>query len=194
LLGQQLIRQNEFRINTGDPNPDIWMTYITIESIKAITDKKSEPSSVINIGNIGGDAIGIGITGSDNIIGKSFTINQDSYNKLEPEFRDSLDDLLALIDKHGKALTNEQKESLAESIDGLTKVTKGLKADQIITDEEKKDEIKSKQITLAEKIVDYLPEVAETIASLTPLAPFSKVIGKGTGYFAEWIKRKLTKK
>ena len=63
-----------------------------------------------------------------------------------------------------------------------------------VKDEEKIDEIKATQISLAEKIVNLLPDVAESIASVTPLAPFSKSIGKGIGYFGEWIKRKLGKK
>jgi hypothetical protein len=33
---------------------------------------------------------------------------------------------------------------------------------------------------LADKIVKCLPKVAESIASVTPLAPFRKVIGEGT--------------
>jgi len=69
-----------------------------------------------------------------------------------------------------------------------------VKAGQVVEDQTKKEEIKTKQLSLAGKVVDYLPRVAETIASVTPLAPFSKVIGEGTGYLAEWIRIKLAKK
>lgn len=146
----------------------------------------------IHIGNVGGDVIGVGVSGSDNIIGKSMTVSQTTYNKLEPEFRNSLEEFLAMINRYNGQLTEDQKRSLQDSVNALAKKAEGLKPGEVVTDERKVDEIKSKQISLAEKIVEYLPQAAESIASVTPLAPFSKVIGKGTGYFAEWIKRKLS--
>ena len=148
----------------------------------------------IHIGNVGGDVVGVGVSGSGNIIGKNMTVNQTTYNKLEPEFRSSLQEFLALLNQYSGQLKEDQKRSLQQSIDALAKEAEGLKPDEVITDEGKVDEIKSKQISLAEKIVEYVPQVAESIASVTPLAPFSKVIGKGAGYFAEWIRRKLSSK
>jgi plasmid maintenance system antidote protein VapI len=148
----------------------------------------------IHIGNVGGDVVGVGVSGSGNIIGKNITISQTTYIKLEPEFRNSLEEFLALLNKYGGQLTEDQKRSLQQSVDSLAKEAEGLKPEEVVTDEGKVDEIKSKQISLAEKIVEYIPQVAESIASVTPLAPFSKVIGKGTEYFAEWIRRKLGSK
>jgi hypothetical protein len=147
----------------------------------------------LNIGSVGGDIVGVGVSGSGNIIGKNMTVSQATYNKLEPEFRSSLEDFLALLNQYSGQLKEDQKKSLQQSVDALAKEAEGLKPNEVITDEEKVDEIKSKQISLAEKIVEYMPQAAESIASVTPLAPFSKVIGKGTGYFAEWIRRKLGK-
>jgi hypothetical protein len=166
--------------------------YDVSEGVAIPSETKNKNS--INISNTGGDVFGVRVSGSGNIIGKQITINKTTYNKLEPEFLNSLEDLLSLINKNSENLEEEQRKSLQESIDGLAKVMEGLKAGQVVKDGETKDEIKFKQINLAEKIVDYLPEVAESIASVTPLAPFSKVIGKGSGYFAEWIRRKLSKK
>jgi len=161
------------------------------KGIKGTSGEKDNQS--INIQNTRGDVLGVGVSGSGNIIGKQIKINQATYNKLEPEFRNSLEEFLAMINEHNATLTEDEKKSLKESIDGLAKVSEGLKEGQVVKDDETKDEIKSKQITLAEKIVNYLPKVAESIALATPLAPFSKVIGEGTGYFAEWIRRKLKK-
>lgn len=155
---------------------------------------RGEKKDSISIQNTGGDVTGVGVSGSGHIIGKQITINQSTYNKLEPEFKNSLEDLLALINKHSEQLPDDERISINESIDGLAKATEGLKAGQVVQDQQKKDEIKSQQITLADKIVKYVPKVAESIASATPLTPFSKVIGEGTGYFAEWIRKKLTKK
>ena len=44
-----------------------------------------------------------------------------------------------------------------------------------------------------EKIVTIVPQMAESIAAVSPLAPFSKCIGKGAGFFADWIIKKLNK-
>jgi len=159
----------------------------------AIPSEESNKNS-IHIEGTRGDVFGVGVSGSGNIVGKDITVNQTTYNNLELEFRDSLQDFLGLINKHSEQLSEEQSKSLKESIDALAKSAEGLKAGQVVEQQEKKDEIKSQQITLADKIVNYLPNVAESIASVTPLAPFSKVIGEGTGYFAEWIRRKLAKK
>jgi hypothetical protein len=151
----------------------------------------------IHFGDVSGDVIGAGVSGSANIIAKNITgnisVNQTTYNKLEPEFKNSLNEFLSLINTKGEQLTEVQRKSLEESINALAKEAEGLKPGEVIKDEDKVDEIKSKQIGLAEKIVDYLPKVAESIASATPLAPFSKAIGKGAEFFAGWIKKKLIK-
>lgn len=150
--------------------------------------------SSINIGNVGGDVTGVGVSGSGNVIGKGITINKSTYNNLEPEFRHSLQQFLLLINNYSGILSEESMRSLKESVDSLAKLVEGLKSGEIVEDDEKKVEIKSEQITLANKVVNYLPKVAESIALATPLAPFSKVIGEGTEYFAEWVRKKLSKK
>jgi hypothetical protein len=58
----------------------------------------------IHIGSVGGDAIGIGVSGSGNTIGKGITINQTTYNNLEPEYRNSLEAFLALINRYEEVL------------------------------------------------------------------------------------------
>jgi hypothetical protein len=156
------------------------------------------PSSVtydssIKIGNVGGDIQGIGVSGSGNVIGKGIVINNSTYTNLEPQFSVSLEQFLSLINDHHHILSDENERSLKESIDSLAKLVEGLNPDKVLEDEEKRDEIKSEQITLANKVVKYLPKFAESIALATPLAPFNEVIGEGTGYFAEWIRKKLSK-
>lgn len=181
-----------FEFTTGTEKFCLNCGYDVNKGAALLSEGKNKNS--IHIERTGGDVVGIGVTGSGNIIGKEITINKTTYNKLEPEFRNSLRDFLALINRYSEKLSEEQRKSLKESLDGLAKAVEGLKAGQAVKDDETKDEIKSKQITLAEKIVEYLPQFAELIASVTPLAPISKVIGEGTEYFAEWIRRKLTKK
>jgi len=128
-----------------------------------------------------GDVIGVDVSGTGNIVAKNISVNQSTYNQLEPEFKNSLEEFLGLINSKSGQLTEEQRESLKESVDALAKEAEDLKPGEVVKDEGKIDDIKSKQINLAEKIVDYLPQVAESIASATPLAPFSKSIGKSAG-------------
>src|SRR6266487_172584 len=64
-----------------------------------------------NIQGTGGDVIGVGVRGSGNVIGKNITgnisVSQATYNKLEPEFKNSLEEFLGLINKKSGQLTEE---------------------------------------------------------------------------------------
>jgi hypothetical protein len=133
------------------------------------------------------------IIGDGNTVSGGININKNNLNSIDPQFKDSIiefENLLNIKLKEFKIPT-EQKKSLQENIEKLSKDVKDVKPDEVIKNEDKVDEIKATQISLAEKIVSILPTAAESIAAVTPLAPFSKAIGKGTGYFAEWIMKKL---
>ena len=57
----------------------------------------------------------------------------------------------------------------------------------------KQTQVESKTASLIQKVLNVLPEAAETAATFTPLAPFSKIIGKGTQQIVDAIakRRKL---
>ena len=101
---------------------------------------------------------------------------------------------LTLVNKKSGQLSEEQKKSISQSIGKLAKEYQSIKPDEEIKDEDKKDDVKSKLISLAEKVVNLMPDITESIASVTPLAPFSKAIGKGASYFGDLIKKKLINK
>jgi hypothetical protein len=159
----------------------------------------SSSNNGIHISGNQRDVIGVGVQGNANIIGKNIsigrdiTVNKNKYENLEPEFKNSLDDFLALINKKSRHLTEEQKKSISEIVDKLAKEYQSVKPDEEIKDEDKKVEIKYKQISLAEKVVDLMPDVTEYITSVTPLAPFGKAIGKGASYFGDLIKKEIDK-
>jgi DNA-directed RNA polymerase subunit F len=137
------------------------------------------------------------IKGDANVIGKNISItgdigvNKEKYINLNSEFKTSLDTFLLILNKKSAQLSEEQKKSIEEILDKLTKEAQGVNTDEAIKDEDKKDNIKSELIDLAEKIVDVMPDIAESIASVSPLTPFSKAIGKGASYFSELIKKKM---
>jgi hypothetical protein len=142
-----------------------------------------------NINNTGDDAV----VGIGNTVSGSINVNKNILNNVDPQFKNSIIEFENLLNEKLKdiQISDEQKKSLQENIEKLSKEAKDVKPDEVIKNEDKIDEIKTTQICLAEKIVNFLPGVAESIAAVTPLAPFSKAIGKGTGYFAEWIMKKL---
>lgn len=49
--------------------------------------------------------------------------------------------------------------------------------------------VESKTATLIQKVLNVLPQAAETAATFTPLAPFSKLIGKGIQGIVDAIKK-----
>jgi uncharacterized protein (UPF0147 family) len=161
--------------------------------------EKIEYDKVTNISGNSGDVIGVGISGDGNIIGKKITIggsiniNKNILDDTDPQFKNSIDEFEKIINEKLKDITvpQDSKKALQENVEKLAKEVKDVKPDQVIKDEDKVDSIKSYMINIADKIVELSPDIAESIASITPLAPFSKVIGKGTSFIAERIKKKL---
>ncbi len=152
-----------------------------------------------NISGNSGDVIGVDISGDGNIIGKnisiggSINVNKNILDNTDPQFKNSIEEFEKIINEKLKdvPVPEGSKKSLQENIEKLAKEVKNVKPDSIIQDEDKIDSIKSYMVNMVDKIVEISPDIAESIASITPLAPFSKVIGKGAGFIAERIKKKF---
>ncbi len=160
-----------------------------------------EYNKEINISNNTGDTIGVGVSGDGNIIGKNITIggsiiiNKNILNSIDPRFKNSIGEFEKIINEKLKVIPvpEDSKKYFQENVEKLAKEVKDVNPYQVLQDEDKADSIKSYLINITDKIVELSPDIAESIASMTPLAPFSKVIGKGTGFIAERIKKKLHK-
>jgi hypothetical protein len=157
-------------------------------------DKKYDIKNVkghLTITNVKGNSNRTNVTVTGDI-----KVNEDILSKLEPEFRVSLTELKNQLNnklkEHG-GFTQAQIDLISMTIDKLAKDIIGIKSDGEITDEEKKDDIKTRLRNFVEALVDAAPNVAESIALMTPLAPVSKAIGKGVGYVSELIKKKLSR-
>jgi len=150
--------------------------------------------------NVSGNVIYNAVKGDHNVItvsvGENIKTDNKVISKLDPAFSKSITEFRDLLKEKlkDKQATEEQIEELNKNIDKLAKELEGVKADQTIEDEDKKDDIRTKLTNLAEAVVDIAPDVAEYVASVTQLAPVSKAIGRGIGYVSEQIKRKLLKK
>jgi hypothetical protein len=73
-----------------------------------------------------------------------------------------------------KAINNGMNE-LAKEVEDVKPTTKDEEIDYV-----KQTQVETKTASLIQRVLTVLPEAAETAATFTPLAPFSKLIGKGT--------------
>jgi hypothetical protein len=168
-----------------DDRPNINVRGDYIGRSKAGGDYVEQGTINKNVYNLQGDGI---ILGNNNEVTKSI-------QNIDPQFKESIIGLENLLKDKLKdiQITDEQKKELQKDVKKLTEEVKGVNPNEVLQDEDKIDEIKATQMSLAEKIVNFVPQAAESIAAATPLALFSKPIGKGAGFFAEWIIKKLNR-
>jgi len=121
------------------------------------------------------------ITGNNNILGRNniININQQQRVKIPDEYAKSLQAFSEAVNDQLKKhnVSKEEAAPVQESINELAKEV-DVKPEEKI-DIEKKEDIKDKIKKIEIRLRKILPEGAETVATFTPLAPFSKIIGKG---------------
>ena len=154
----------------------------------------------INISGNKGDVIGVGVSGSGNVIGKNIVIGSgtinvneteiqktpDEYSKALKEFSENINEQLK-----GRQIPEDKVKSINSDISELAKEVEDVKPGQ----EEKVDYVKKLQVegktaSLVQKILEVLPEAAETASAFTPLAPFSKIIGKTVKNLIDAIRKR----
>lgn len=151
------------------------------------------------IKNVNGHVTVTKVQGNSNTTNVSVSggikVEKNIVSNLDPTFQKSITDFTELLKKEleGKTATAEQINSLNNKINELAKEFEGIKPDEEIPDEDKKDEIKSKLRNFADALLALAPDVAEKIAEVTPLASLSKPIGKGVGYLSDLIRKRLGK-
>jgi tetratricopeptide (TPR) repeat protein len=153
------------------------------------TSETEENRSGINISETHGDVIGTGFSDSGNVIGKNIVVGSGTINvsqqeltKIQdPEYARALKDFSENINEQlkGRQTPEEQVKSINTSLEELAKEVQDVKPGrEEQMDYPKQVNIESKTVSVVQKILSGLPE-AETGATFTPLAPFSKLIGKG---------------
>ena len=155
----------------------------------------------INISGTQRDVIGFGFSGSGNIIGKNIVVGSGTINvsqqelaKIQgPEYARALKDFSENINQQlkGRQIPKEQVKSINTSLEELAKEVQDVKPGR----EEQMDypnqvNIESKTVSVVQKILNVLPEAAETAATFTPLAPFNKIIGKGVTQIVDAIAKR----
>ena len=140
----------------------------------------------MNIGNVGGDIIGIGVTGSGNVIGKNISINEQQLASMPKEYADSLRTFMEQIKNYN--IPPEQIKPIQDGINDLTKEVGGVKPEEKVSTVKQKA-LNSKFSIFVEKVLKVLPKTAETVVTFTPLAPFSKLIGEGVEQLVQTIQK-----
>jgi hypothetical protein len=129
----------------------------------------------IHIGNVGGDVIGVGVTGSGNVIGTNITVNRQQLQNIPSEYSESLREFVKGLNKFN--IPPEQAKPIQDSLNDFTKEVEGMKPEEKVNTVKQKS-LNSKFSIFAQKVLKILPKTAETITAFTPLAPFSKLIGE----------------
>jgi molecular chaperone GrpE (heat shock protein) len=119
-----------------------------------------------------------------------YIFDRGCFHVLEPEslkqFSENINNQLK-----GLQVSEDKVKSINESIDALAKEVEDIKlgTEQEI-DYVKEANVNAKTASVIQKVLDVLPHAAETAATFTPLAPFSKIIGKGVQEIVDTIKNK----
>ena len=155
----------------------------------------------INISGTQRDVMGFGFSGSGNIIGKNIVVGSGTINvsqqeltKIQgPEYARALKDFSENINQQlkGRQMPEEEIKSINTSLEELAKEVQDVKPGR----EEQMDypnqvNIESKTVSVVQKILNVLPEAAETATTFTPLAPFNKIIGKGVTQIVDAIAKR----
>jgi hypothetical protein len=148
-----------------------------------------------------GDTITSGsISGHGNIIGKNISATitignlTNELSKIDNEYAKSLTDFANSIQEQVKKekISEKAVEPILADIQQVGEEVKDIKngQDEKEIDVDKQLIIESKLSRVIRNVLTVLPEWAETIAGFTPLAPFSKLIGKTVDKVVERIVEK----
>lgn len=140
----------------------------------------------IKISGVGGDVVGVGVSGTGNIVGKNITIsggitlNAQQLAKLPNEYAASLKSFSEAVNEQLKAhnVPQEKIAPVQQEVEALAKEVEAVKPGEAVRFTQKSS-ITSRVANIAKGLLKILPNTAETIASFTPLAPFGKLIGTG---------------
>lgn len=143
----------------------------------------------IHISNVQGEVSGVNLGGSGNIVGKNIVVgsgtinvNEQQLTKIPNEYAQSLRDFSEALSSQlkNRQIPEEQVKSINQSLNELAKVIEDIKpGTEREIDYEKQKIIEAKTGGLIQRVLNVLPQAAETASTFTPLAPLSKLIGRG---------------
>lgn len=145
----------------------------------------------ISIGDVKGTVMGVGVSGK----GHTFVHNEDksttkikikkkTLNNLPEEYAEALTGFRKNLNKKIKesSIPGEGTEELQREVDALVDEVASVteETDQPLPDD-KKTGLRNRLHSIGATLKKHLPSAAEAAAAMTPLAPFSKIIGESVG-------------
>ena len=143
-------------------------------------------SNRINISGVGGDVIGVGVSGSGNIVGKQINVpsglrlSSEQLARLPDEYASSLRAFSEAVNRQiaAQRVPAAAIAPVQTEVEALVNEVEQVKPDKPVPIV-KKAGITTRLAAIAKGLLKILPQTAETVATFTPLAPFSKLIGTG---------------
>jgi hypothetical protein len=159
-----------------------------IDSGVYISDMRGDVSGVISggTGNIAGKYVVVG-SGTINVSERELTqIQNNVYAQCLRDFSENINKQLK-----DRQIPDDQIKSINQSMSELAKEVEDIKPgkEQEI-DYVKQINIEGKTASVIQKVYNVLPQTAETAAAFTPLAPFSKLIGKSVQEIVNAIQKR----
>ena len=148
-------------------------------------------------GNIGGDVVGSGFQGNvQGLIAHTFTVHGDMILDGSTN-QQSRNEYVQGVLAFGKGVEEQLKASPApaEAVRPLQEATAELSQEAAKIEPEqpvsvsRKMSIRARLYAVAEGLLKVVPRTAEAVAALTPLAPFSKLIGEGLQEIVDALQR-----
>jgi hypothetical protein len=159
--------------------------------------ESQEENSGISISGTQGDVFGVGVSGSENIIGKNVVVgdgtikvNESELRKIPNEYAKALKIFSESINQQLKGLQipEGQVKSINSGINELAKEVEDVKpGKEEETNYVKQANVEAKTASLIQNVLNVLPQAAEIATTFTPLAPFSKLIGKEVKHIVDAI-------
>jgi hypothetical protein len=154
--------------------------------------KTSNPPN-ISFSNINGHTTFTYNTGDNNEITNTIS-GGINLSKIDPIYQDAINKFTDKLDNiiKNENIPKQKVDTIRTNVSNLTKDVENIKPNEEVKDPAKKESIIKNLKDLASNIVALSPQIAETVASMTPLAPFSKSIGKATNYLSQLIQDRLS--
>lgn len=152
----------------------------------------------INI-SAGGDVVGVGVSGSGNVIGKNvivgsgtLTISPDKLASLPPTYASALQQFSSNLNSQMQSnqVPQQTVQDIGKELDQFVQAVGSVKPDTQPGVLAQKN-LNTRFTGLAAKILGALPKTAQVVAAFTPLAPISGLIGESVQSLVEAIQKEV---
>jgi hypothetical protein len=143
----------------------------------------------VSVGKITGDVMGIGVYGKGNTFihqqdksVRKIKIKKKTLMNLPEEYASALTGFRKNLNKeiNQERIPEEGAKELQHEVDTLVDEMTSAGADQLLA-EDQKSGLRNRLRSIGATLKKHLPSAAEAAAAMTPLAPFSKIIGESVG-------------